>query len=134
MPEVRELETCSSIIEIGNFNEDSYYPSSWNKRSKPTKKDLFQLIARDFIENYFYDDYHSPEFPSSFLAVTRNDHQKLWAKVLKEAGFRGKLIASRHAKNPEKEKILTLWTRYTIPKEVKALIKEHQKESKNDNW
>lgn len=121
--EITTSEYCCSLVEIGCFPTDHYIKEY--SRNTPTKELLFQNLADFFEEEYSYDleDDELPEYPSSFFAVTHNETQALWAKALKDAGFRGKAFSSRHAKS-SKEKVLTYWTRFTFPKEIKKLLKE----------
>lgn len=123
--EITTSNSCCSLVEIGYFHTDDYIKR--NSRNIPTKELLFQNLADFFKQEYYYDeeedDEEPPEYPSSFFAITHNKTQTLWAKALKEAGFRGRQFSSRHAESP-KEKVLTYWTRFTFPKEVKKLLKE----------
>lgn len=121
--EINTSPCCCSLIEIGSFSTDDYIKAL--SRVIPTKELLFRNLVDYFQDNYYFypEDGIPPEFPTTFFAVTHNETQTLWAKALKEAGFRGKLFSSRHAES-SKEKVLTYWTRFTLPKEVKKLLKE----------
>ncbi len=122
--EITTSNSCCSLIEIGNFTTDKYIKEY--SKNIPTKELLFENLIEFYKDNYGYDENdvgEPPEYPSAFFAVTQNETQTLWAEALKEAGFRGKLFSSRHAESP-KEKVLTYWTRFTIPKKVKKLLKE----------
>lgn len=117
--EITTSNSCCSLVEIGCFPTDLYIEES--SRDTPTKELLFQDLVEFFNDNYYFDrdeeDEELPEYPSAFFAVTHNKTQTLWAKALKDAGFRGKTFSSRHAESP-KDKVLTYWTRFTFPKEV----------------
>ncbi len=97
--------TCCSIIEIGGFN------------AVETKTSILKEI-RDFIEDEY--EYDSFEIPCNYMAVVHNTSQPLVHKAFKDLHFRGKVIKSRHGEKP----VLTLYTRFSHPPEIKAYIKQ----------